>query len=127
MRRLAVANLMLLGTVLAGGGIAAEKSVATKSVVPAPGSAPRAVTVARTTTIPNCTSFVDAASSGGDGSAQKPHKTIAAAVGAERPGAIICVAEGSYTEEINTGENLLRSPAVSRAARTSSSVTLRPM
>ena len=46
-----------------------------------PGSSPRAVTVARATEIPKCTSFVDAAAPArGDGSVQKPHKTIAAAI-----------------------------------------------
>jgi Protein of unknown function (DUF1565) len=69
------------------------------------GSAPRAVTVARTTTIPRCTSFVDAAAPArGDGTAQKPHKTIAAAVAAAGNGAVICVAEGSYPEQLKPGE-----------------------
>ena len=70
-----------------------------------PGSAPRAVTVARTTAIPACTSFVDAAVAGrGDGTAQRPHKTIAAAVAAARNGAVICVAEGTYAEQLKPGE-----------------------
>jgi hypothetical protein len=70
-----------------------------------PGSAPRAVTVARTTEIPPCTSFVDAAVSGrGDGTAQRPHKTIAAAVAATGNGAVICVAEGAYPEQLKPGE-----------------------
>ncbi len=64
---------------------------------------PRAVTIARTTTIPACTSFVDAAG-GGTGTASQPHRTIAAAVAAARPGAIICVAEGVYAEQIKPGE-----------------------
>ena len=38
------------------------------------GEPPRAVQIARTTTIPGCTSFVDAASKGGEGTAQAPHK-----------------------------------------------------
>src|ERR1043166_6886875 len=49
-----------------------------------PGSAPRAVTVARTTEMLECTLFVDAAASAnGNGTAQRPHKTIAAAVRSE--------------------------------------------
>jgi hypothetical protein len=70
-----------------------------------PGSAPRAVTVARTTTIPRCTVFVDAAAGGGaDGTAQRPHKTLAAAVVAAPAGSVICVAEGTYAEQIKPGE-----------------------
>ncbi|MGQ0672967.1 MAG: DUF1565 domain-containing protein [Hyphomicrobium sp.] len=68
-------------------------------------SAPRAVTVARTTTIPACTAFVDAAAAkGGDGTPSRPHKTIATAIGATEPGGIICVAEGTYAEQIEPGE-----------------------
>ena len=66
---------------------------------------PRAVTVARATAIPACSSFVDAAvAAGGSGTAQRPFKTIAAAVAAAPPGAIICVAEGTYPEQIKPGE-----------------------
>jgi hypothetical protein len=68
-----------------------------------PGSAPRAVTVARTTEIPGCTLFVDAAANG-RGTAQSPFKTIAAAVAAAGNGAAICVAEGTYAEQIKPGE-----------------------
>jgi disaggregatase-related protein/uncharacterized protein DUF1565 len=64
---------------------------------------PRAVTVARATAIPRCTVFVDAAAAGG-GTAQSPHKTIAAAVAAAPPGAVICVAEGTYAEQLKPGE-----------------------
>ena len=67
-------------------------------------SVPHAVKVARTTAIPGCTMYVDAASKGGDGTAGKPYKTIAAAVEAAQPGAVICVAEGSYAEQIAPGE-----------------------
>ncbi len=67
-------------------------------------AASAAVKVARTTAIPDCTVFVDAASDGGDGTAQSPHKTIAAAVEAADPGAVICVAEGTYAEQIAPGE-----------------------
>ena len=75
--RAAVAVIPLFGLVLAGAG----SSAATGEAVP------RAVTVARTTAIPDCTSFVDAAADDGDGTAQKPHKTIAAAVAAAPAGA----------------------------------------
>jgi hypothetical protein len=61
------------------------------------------VTVARTTTIPACTLFVDAAANG-RGTAQSPFKTIAAAVAAAGNGAAICVAEGTYAEQIKPGE-----------------------
>jgi hypothetical protein len=68
------------------------------------GPAEGAEKTARTTVIPDCTVFVDAASRGGDGAAQAPHKTIAAAIEAADPGAVICVAEGSYTEQLIPGE-----------------------
>ena len=65
----------------------------------------RSVTVARATAIPACTSFVDAASSvKGSGTAEQPYNTIAAAVEAVESGAMICVAEGTYAEEITPGE-----------------------
>lgn len=65
---------------------------------------PRAVDVARTTDIPPCTAFVDAAAaSAGDGTASKPHKSISAAASAVEANAIICVAEGTYPEEILPG------------------------
>ncbi len=70
-----------------------------------PGSAPRAVTAARATEIPGCAVFVDAAAGvGGDGSVQRPHRTLAAAVEAAPPGAVICVAEGTYAESLRPGE-----------------------
>jgi hypothetical protein len=66
---------------------------------------PRAVTVARTTEIPQCMVFVDAAAGGrGDGSLQNPFRTIGAAVEAARPRSVICVAEGTYPEQIKPGE-----------------------
>jgi hypothetical protein len=66
---------------------------------------PRAVSVARTTEIPRCTVFVDAAAPArGTGTVQSPHKTIAAAIAAAPPGAVICVAEGSYPEQLKPGE-----------------------
>jgi hypothetical protein len=67
---------------------------------------PRAVAVAQTTTIPACTSFVDAAGNGG-GTAQAPFPTIGAAVEAAEPGAVICVAEGTYAEELKPGTKYL--------------------
>jgi len=67
-------------------------------------TAPHAVTVARTTAIPSCRSFVDAATpSGGAGTAQSPYKTIVAAIEAAQAGAVICVAEGTYAEELSPG------------------------
>lgn len=67
-------------------------------------AAPQAVTVARATAIPACTLFVDAASKGGDGSIAKPHATIAAAVEAAEASAVICVAAGTYSEEVKPGD-----------------------
>ncbi len=69
------------------------------------GTTPHAVKVARATAIPACTLFVDAAAkAGGDGTAAKPTKTIAAAVEAAESGAVICVAAGTYAEELKPGE-----------------------
>ena len=66
---------------------------------------PSPVAVARATEIPACSLFVDAAAGkGGDGSVENPHATIAAAVAAAPPAAVICVAEGTYAEEIKPGE-----------------------
>jgi hypothetical protein len=78
-------------------------SVAVGLAVPAAAQdgVPRAVTVARATAIPNCAVFVDAAAPArGDGTVKKPHKTIAAAVAAAANGAVICVAEGTYAEQL---------------------------
>ena len=61
--------------------------------------------VARTTELPACTSHVDAnASTPGDGTATKPWQRIAEAVEAIESGAVICVAEGSYPEQLAPGE-----------------------
>ncbi len=69
------------------------------------GEIPHAVRVARTTAIPVCSAHVDAsAPPGGDGSAVRPHKTISAAAQASAAGAVICVAQGVYQEEIVPGE-----------------------
>jgi hypothetical protein len=65
---------------------------------------PRAVTVARTTKIPACTLFVDAAATApGNGTVAKPFTTLAAAVAAANAGAVICVAEGVYAEMLTPG------------------------
>ena len=112
MRLAAIATAVLFTVMHTGGTRAAEP--------------PRAVQIARTTAIPACTAFVDAASAGGAGTAQAPHKTIAAAVAAAPTGAIICVAEGIYAEQLDAGrQSTSRSPAASSAARTSRCATLR--
>src|SRR5947209_5033100 len=86
---------MLLGVALTSGHICAAEAA----------EVPRAVTVARTSEIPGCSLHVDAAVAGrGDGTAQRPHKTIAAAVAAATNGNVICVTEGSYAEQIRPGE-----------------------
>jgi hypothetical protein len=95
-RQAAVAAVMLFG--MPGGVVDAAAQESS-------GASPRAVKVARTTMMPRCTSFVDAAAGGrADGTAQNPHKTIAAAVAAADNGAIICVAEGTYAEQLKPGE-----------------------
>ena len=106
MKYAAIVHAFLFALVLTGGLTGGHQAIPGGSTAPAAsGEAPRAVKVARTTTIPACTSFVDAASSvKGSGTAEKPHKTIAAAVEAVEPGAVICVAEGTYAEEIAPGE-----------------------
>jgi hypothetical protein len=66
---------------------------------------PRAVQVARATSIPACTLFVDAASTGTpDGTAALPYRAIAEAVAAASDGAVICVAEGAYAEALLPGD-----------------------
>ncbi|MGE3832002.1 MAG: right-handed parallel beta-helix repeat-containing protein, partial [Parvibaculaceae bacterium] len=100
MRDSAIIHALLTGLLSA----AALASAAIAQDMPA-GSAPRAVSVARATEIPACTLFVDAAATGSlDGTAQNPHSTIAAAVEAADPGALICVAEGTYAETLSPGE-----------------------
>src|SRR5437763_16966146 len=96
MRHSAIAALALLAIVPAGGEAGAQPA----------GGGPRAVTVARTTEMIACSLFVDAgAGGGGDGTVQRPHRTIAAAVAAAgNAGAAICVAEGSYAEQLKPGE-----------------------
>lgn len=109
MKYMAIASALLLSQAFAGGLASAAPISPTTRSGPAEaastGGVPRAVAIARTTAIPNCTVFVDAASkAGGDGAAQRPHKTIAAAVEAADPGAVICVAEGVYAEQLAPGE-----------------------
>jgi len=101
MRRNASAALLVLGSAFAA-ALAPTPAFAQLDSV---SLVPRAVTVARTTTIPTCTMFVDAAATrGGDGSVQKPHRTIAAAAASAQNGAVICVAEGTYAESLKPGE-----------------------
>jgi len=102
MRHSAIAALALLAIVPAGGEAGAQPA----GGAPQAGGGPRAVTVARTTEMIACSLFVDAgAGGGGDGTVQRPHRTIAAAVAAAgNAGAAICVAEGSYAEQLKPGE-----------------------
>ena len=103
MRRIAIPSVSLAGALFAGACFYAGKACAADQA--SAQDIPRAVTVARATAIPSCTVFVDAAAAvGGDGTAQKPHKSIAAAVEAAKPGAIVCVAEGTYAEQLAPGE-----------------------
>ena len=75
---------------------------------PGPTGVPRAVTVARATELPRCSLFVDAAAPGrGNGSLKSPFRSIAEGVAAASPGTAICVAEGTYREEIKPGEKHL--------------------
>lgn len=68
------------------------------------GRVPRATRVARTTTIPSCTVFVDPASAAmPDGSAANPYLSLTAAVAAANDGAIICAAQGTYQEALSPG------------------------
>lgn len=65
---------------------------------------PRAVSVARATIVPDCTHFVDAAARGsGAGTAQDPYRTLRAAIESASAGAVICVAEGTYAEQLKPG------------------------
>jgi hypothetical protein len=71
---------------------------------PVQGGAPRWVTVARATELPRCNVFVDAGAGRGNGSVQSPYRTIGEAVAAANAGAVICVAEGTYREQVKPGE-----------------------
>ena len=96
-----VATRMLVCTVIAAAIMAWAASL---SPATAAKKVPRAVTIARTTVIPNCTTFVDAAFAGtSNGTATRPFKTIAAAIVAAPQGAVICVAEGAYPERLLPG------------------------
>lgn len=101
MRYAAIAGALLGQVFVAGMTGAAQSADRSASAATA---VPRAVQMARTTAIPRCTVFVDGAAAAGDGSVQRPHKTIAAAVDAAQAGAVICVAEGAYPEELKPGE-----------------------
>ncbi len=90
-------NIRAIATILAFIMAPASGSALSQSV-------PRAVSVARATAIPACTRFVDAGFAGtSNGTAAKPHKTIAAAIAAAAEGAVICVAEGIYAEQLLPG------------------------
>lgn len=93
MRQAVVATLFASGMLTIGAAIAAPSLN-----VPVP------VTVARATAIPACTRYVDVAFAGTpNGTAARPYKTIRSAVTASPNGAIICVAEGTYAEQILPG------------------------
>ena len=100
-----IATVLLFGMALAAAGAAAESApAASPDGLLKRAGVPRAVKVARTRAIPTCTSFVDAAFTGAStGTAGRPHKTIAAAIATANNGAIICVAEGVYREELAPG------------------------
>ena len=90
----------------------------------AAGSAPRAVTVARATTIPRCTSFVDAAvPARGNGTAQSPHKTIAAAIAAAGTAPSSASRRAPMPSSSSRARKTSRSPAASSAARISRCAT----
>ena len=100
MRHAAIAVAALFGMALADGSAAAEPASPPDGPLQRAG-VPRAVKIARTRKIPACTLFVDASFTGvSTGTPQNPYKTIAAAVTAANPGAVICVAEGVYAESL---------------------------
>ncbi len=68
---------------------------------------PRAVEVARATEIPRCMVFVDAASKAGRGTLDQPFASIGDAVRAASAGANICVAEGTYAEQLAPGDKAM--------------------
>lgn len=57
--------------------------------------------------MPACNLFVDAASPGNAGTVVTPFRTLSAAVAAARPGAVLCVAEGTYAEQLAPGDKPL--------------------
>lgn len=87
-----------------GRGTTAPAAVAGADAVPGGQGVPRARPIARTTTIPRCTSFVQVGAGRGTGTAEAPFGTIAAAIAAAPSGAVICVGEGTYQEELRTSE-----------------------
>lgn len=101
MKLIAFATRMLVCTVIAAGIMTLASPL---SPAAAAKQVPRAVSIARTVVIPDCTLFVDAAFNGtGEGSVTRPFKTISAAVGAAANGAVICVAQGVYAESLVPG------------------------
>ena len=88
--------------------IPAQIVIPTQVAGSAQGQAPApiaAVSIARTTKIPPCTTYVDAAAEqAGDGSLTRPHKTIGAAVKIAKADAVICVTEGIYKEQVAAEE-----------------------
>lgn len=106
MGRAALADVIAvsLTALLGASGMAAAGPGAPRDGLSRPSDVPRAVTVARTTKIPACTLFVDAAAAApGKGTVAKPFTTLAAAVVAAKAGAVICVAEGVYAETLTPG------------------------
>ena len=93
-----------LALLLGASGIAAAGPHVPQDGASQPSDVPRAVTVARTTKIPSCTVFVDAAAAApGKGTVARPYKTLTAAVAAAKAGAVICAAEGVYAEMLMPG------------------------
>ena len=67
-------------------------------------TAAKAQSVARATAVPACTTYVDGGASGtGDGTAGQPWPSIGQAVDAVESGGTICVAEGTYQEQLAPG------------------------
>ncbi len=79
----------------------ADAGLSSDSGVPAAASVPRAVRVARTTVVPACTVYVDPANAGTpEGTAASPYTTLLDAMNAAAGGAIICAAEGTYSDAL---------------------------
>lgn len=105
LRSLGLSVILLAGCVAAGACTSsterADTSAATGTVEERP---PTAVASAGTTDMPTCSVYVDP-TGGGDGTAQSPFTTIAAAVEAAENDAVVCVAEGTYSgEQLTPGE-----------------------
>ncbi len=85
-------------------GDAGDRDAGTQDTGTPPGLVPRAVEIARTTSIPACTVYVDAANDGAaDGTAARPYPMLAAALASLSSGAVVCVAEGTYAEALAPG------------------------